>query len=168
MELTLYLANSLGFSETQELSLKYLVSQVKGLASEDVKLNLIEPFARAKPELDINYLQNLPSYLEREFYLNSFNQTIGRLNIEGLEECDAVLAILDGDDIGVASEVGYFVGYHKNTRPVFALRTDLRGGENIATPTNLQVEAFVKATNKPIYTSINSWLDAIGEWLGEL
>jgi nucleoside 2-deoxyribosyltransferase len=57
--------------------------------------------------------------LERQILFNG--------NIEGIERCSAVIAILDGVDAdsGTAWECGYA---YKKGRPVVGVRTDLRGG----------------------------------------
>ncbi len=50
-------------------------------------------------------------------------------NREALEKCEVVLAVLDGPDAdsGTAWECGYAAGLG---RPVLAVRTDFRGGED--------------------------------------
>ncbi len=48
-------------------------------------------------------------------------------NIDGIQRCDVVVAVLDGPDAdsGTAWECGYA---HKLKRPVVGIRTDLRAG----------------------------------------
>ena len=62
-----------------------------------------------------------------------------RTNIEGIERCNAVVAILDGADIdsGTAWECGYA---YKIGRPIVGIRTDLRaGGDDPKASVNLMI-----------------------------
>ncbi len=83
---------------------------------------------------------------ERTARLAAVNELVGRRNAELIDRCDGVLAVLDGPDVdsGTAAEIGYAGARGK---PVVGLRTDLRpGGDNPATPVNLQVAYFIYAS----------------------
>jgi nucleoside 2-deoxyribosyltransferase len=61
------------------------------------------------------------------------------INIDGIEQADVVVAILDGpgEDSGTAWECGYA---HKKARPVIGVRTDLRrGGDDPRLPLNIML-----------------------------
>ena len=87
--------------------------------------------------------------------LPAVNRTIGRRNAELIQQCAAVLAILDGNDVdsGTAAEIGYAAALAK---PVVGLRTDFRpSGDNEATVVNLQVEWFIEASGGAIEPSLD-------------
>jgi nucleoside 2-deoxyribosyltransferase len=63
--------------------------------------------------------------------------------------------VLDGVDVdsGTAAEVGYAVALGK---PVVGLREDLRpGGENAATPVNLQVAHFIAVSGGAVCSTVD-------------
>jgi nucleoside 2-deoxyribosyltransferase len=91
---------------------------------------------------------------DRTARLAAVNESVGRRNTELIHRCDGVLAILDGVDVdsGTAAEVGYARAIGK---PVVGLRTDLRpGGDNPATPVNLQVAYFIYASGGTVCTDL--------------
>lgn len=80
---------------------------------------------------------------ERRRRLPEVNRAVGARNARMIDECAAVLAVLDGTDVdsGTAAEIGYAAALHK---PIVGLRCDLRmTGDNEATLVNLQVEWFI-------------------------
>jgi len=92
-----------------------------------------------------------PSRTDR---LVAINERVGRRNAEHLERCGGVLAVLDGVDVdsGTAAEIGYARALGK---PIVGLRTDLRpGGDNSATPVNLQVAYFIRASGGRVCTAV--------------
>jgi nucleoside 2-deoxyribosyltransferase len=70
------------------------------------------------------------------------------------DECDAVVAILDGVDVdsGTAAEIGY--AFAKG-RPIFGYRGDFRlSADNEGATVNLQVEYFIRQSGGDIVTTI--------------
>jgi nucleoside 2-deoxyribosyltransferase len=101
----------------------------------------------------------------RTVRLGEVNELVGRRNTDLLRRCDGVLAVLDGVDVdsGTAAEVGYAAAHGK---PVVGLRTDLRpGGDNSATPVNLQVAYFIRASGGDICTGVGRALERLGSLL---
>ncbi|MEA2370683.1 MAG: hypothetical protein QOH12_1077 [Solirubrobacteraceae bacterium] len=91
---------------------------------------------------------------ERTARLREVNERVGRRNAELIDRCDGVLAVLDGVDVdsGTAAEIGYAGARGK---PVVGLRTDLRpGGDNRATPVNLQVAYFIYASSGTVSSRV--------------
>lgn len=103
---------------------------------------------------------------ERTARLGEVNERVGRRNVELLDRCDGVLAVLDGVDVdsGTAAEVGYAGARGK---PVVGLRTDLRpGGDNQATPVNLQVAYFIYASGGTVWSGVADAVRQICELTG--
>jgi nucleoside 2-deoxyribosyltransferase len=75
----------------------------------------------------------------------AFNPTgLFQANINGIDHCDVVVAVLDGADAdsGTAWECGYA---YKIGRPVIGIRTDLRlGGDDPKAPVNLMLSHACK------------------------
>jgi nucleoside 2-deoxyribosyltransferase len=98
--------------------------------------------------------------------LAEVNELVGARNAELLDRCDGVLAVLDGVDVdsGTAAEIGYATA---RGRPVVGLRTDLRpGGDNSATPVNLQVAYFIRASGGSICTDVGEAVRVVCELAG--
>ena len=103
---------------------------------------------------------------DRTARLVEVNARVGRRNAEFLDRCDGVLAVLDGADVdsGTAAEIGYAMARGK---PVVGLRTDLRpGGDNQATPVNLQVAYFIDASGGAVSTGVGDAVRRICELTG--
>jgi nucleoside 2-deoxyribosyltransferase len=103
---------------------------------------------------------------ERTARLAEVNERVGRRNAELLERCEGVLAVLDGADVdsGTAAEIGYAGALGK---PVVGLRTDLRpGGDNAATPVNLQVAYFISASGGRVCTDVGAAVALVVELTG--
>jgi nucleoside 2-deoxyribosyltransferase len=88
---------------------------------------------------------------------------IGRRNLAAIGESDAIVAVLDGQELdsGTVAELGYAAALGKRC---FALRTDLRqaGEEDVAI--NLQVETVVLDTGGRIYPSLADLVDALAAY----
>jgi len=100
---------------------------------------------------------------DRTARLAEVNERVGRRNTDLLERCDGVLAVLDGVDVdsGTAAEIGYA---RARGKPVVGLRTDLRpGGENPATPVNLQVAHFIFASGGRVCTDVAGAVSLVRE-----
>jgi nucleoside 2-deoxyribosyltransferase len=85
---------------------------------------------------------------------------IGALNARGIDDCNALVAILDGTepDSGTVAELGYAAGLGK---ACYGLRTDLRDvGDLPGLPINLQVQYFIEKSGGCLVRSIKG-LDVI-------
>jgi nucleoside 2-deoxyribosyltransferase len=104
---------------------------------------------------------------QRTARLVEVNERVGRRNAELIDRSRGVLAVLDGVDVdsGTAAEIGYAMA---RGRPVVGLRTDLRpGGDNTATPVNLQVAWFIRATGGAVCTDIGQAVRLVCRLAGE-
>lgn len=100
---------------------------------------------------------------QRTALLVEANERVGRRNADLLRRCDGVLAVLDGVDAdsGTAAEIGYAVALGK---PVVGLREDLRpGGDNSATPVNLQVAYFIGVTGGRVCSTVDDAVRLVRE-----
>ena len=80
---------------------------------------------------------------------------IAENNRVGIDDCDFMLAVLDGTDVdsGTASEIGYAFAKEKKVvgyRGDFRLSSDNEGGI-----VNLQVEYFIRKSGGTIVTSLS-------------
>lgn len=93
--------------------------------------------------------------------LHEVNMAVGAANARMIQECDAVVAVLDGVDVdsGTASEIGYAFGLGKRA---YGLRTDSRlAGDNAGALVNLQVQYFIEASGGIATTSVDGLLRAL-------
>jgi len=133
----IYMAGPLGFTEAGRLYHDTVLLPAVRAAG----LEPLDPWDLA-PELQAVFELPVGS-AERRARLPEVNRAVGARNARLIDECNAVLAVLDGNDVdsGTAAEVGYAAAKHK---PVVGLRCDHRvTGDNEATLVNLQVEWFV-------------------------
>lgn len=100
-----------------------------------------------------------------------FNGGVGKMNYEFLmPRSKLLIAILDGGhavDDGVAPEVSHY--WTKYERPVIGIRSDIRGGENLAAPVNPALRYFFDQAEKKFkgpmfFTDYNSALDRIEQF----
>ncbi len=159
-----YLANQFGFSETGRYVLNNLIKPRIG----DIGIVVHDPFIECAKRLDLNYLERLNSYQERENYLREFSKKVTPINNSLMQDSDCMLALLDGGhaiDDGVASEIGYYYGIRRG--PIFALRSDFRLGENMAVLINPQVEGYIILSRGYLASgnnSMESWFFKIKDW----
>lgn len=111
----IYLAGPLGFSEIGRAGQAELVRVLTELGYE-----VVDPFALA-PTDEIERIARLTS---RDAW-RDLNLKIGANNCKAIDACDALLAVLDGQDVnsGTAAEIGYafargktIVGYRGDFR----------------------------------------------------
>jgi nucleoside 2-deoxyribosyltransferase len=91
---------------------------------------------------------------------------VGARNAEMIQQCSAVLAILDGCDLdsGTCAEVGYAAAL---PRPVVGVRTDsLSVGDFPELPINLQVKFFVEHSGGELVFSLNAAYAVLEDLLG--
>ncbi len=100
-----------------------------------------DPWSGPTPILDV--LQRMDFGLERRAALREANLTQGRYDLGLIDESEAVLASLDGQDVdsGTALEIGY--GFARGLL-IVGLRTDVRRcSDNEGCTVNLMIEACI-------------------------
>jgi nucleoside 2-deoxyribosyltransferase len=98
---------------------------------------------------------------EQAATLAESNERIAQSNQASIEQCDAVLALLDGADVdsGVAVEIGFAYALG---RPIVGWRSDLRrAGENAGTAVNLQVSHFVLGSGGRLASGFAEAIDTL-------
>lgn len=137
----IYVASPLGFDDAGRAYYRGTLIPALHTAGFDV----LDPWPVGPP-------QPWPDSIEEQ---RALNHAIGQRNERMLEDCAAVLAVLDGVDVdsGTAAEIGYA---RARAKPVVGLRTDLRhSGDNDAAVVNLQVEHFIVASGGVIAGSLD-------------
>ncbi len=151
----IYLAGPLGFSEIGHLAKSDLIRLLVVMDYE-----VIDPFALA-PADEIALIRQLHSLDAQRAAWQNLNFRIGEINRKAIDDCDAVLAILDGTDVdsGTAAEIGYA---YARGKPILGYRGDFRlAADNIGSTVNLQVEYFIVASGGSIVTKIADIFDAL-------
>jgi nucleoside 2-deoxyribosyltransferase len=143
----IYLAGPLGFSEAgRDFKDHVLVRELTALG-----YRVIDPFALTDPA-KIEEISRLPPKDRRNAW-QKLDMEIAKTNRNAIDNCDAVLAILDGVDVdsGTAAEIGYAFAVHK---PILGYRGDFRiSSDNEGATVNLQVEYFIRASGGDIVLS---------------
>jgi len=104
----------------------------------------------------IDAAMKLPYGQARKEAWQALNREIGNNNRKAIDECDAVLAVLDGTDVdsGTAAEIGYAFA---RAKPIIGYRGDFRpAGDNEGSIVNLQVEFFIHSSGGCIIETIDS------------
>jgi len=159
-----YLANQLGFSSTGTFVIEDLIKP----RIEGIGITVYDSFLDCAKELDPSYLATLTTYEEVLRYWEIFSAKVTPINNKLMEQSDCLLAILDGGhavDDGVASEIGYYTGIRRG--PIIAVRTDFRGGENIAVSVNPQLWGYIRQSGGELIAGqdcLNRWFSAIEKW----
>jgi nucleoside 2-deoxyribosyltransferase len=152
----IYLAGPLGFSEAGRVFLvNTLIREVRRLGHEP--LNPWELTDKSK----IKAVQRMPYGAERRDEWRKLNHKIGANNQAAIDECDLVLAVLDGVDVdsGTASEIGYAFAKGK---PIIGYRGDFRlSADNEGAIVNLQVEYFIRQSGGDIVSSLSQIDEAL-------
>jgi len=160
-EVKAYLANQLGFSETGRLILdNYIKPKITAMG-----IIINDPFVECGKELDLARLSLLKSYAEVMSYWRNFNLKVTPINNGLMRRSNCLLGILDGAhalDDGVSGEISFYAALELG--PIFALRTDLRGGENIATLINPQILGYILMSEGFLSTSLADWFAGIKKW----
>jgi nucleoside 2-deoxyribosyltransferase len=145
----IYLAGPLGFSEAGRYFYgREFVPKVKALG-----FVVLDPWALT-PQSEVDAVANMPDGPKRRQAWRELNVKIAGRNAAALDECDAVVAILDGVDVdsGTAAEIGY--AFAKG-RPILGYRGDFRlSADNEGATVNLQVEYFIRQSGGDIITAI--------------
>ena len=103
----------------------YFAGPLFTLAERRFNEELSAEMRRLRPTLDIFF----PQLCDKQFQgLPDFAQRLFQSLMEGLEACEAVVAILDGpdSDSGTCVELAYA---RAKGKPVIGMRTDFRDGE---------------------------------------
>ena len=159
-----YLSNQFGYSETG----KYLLDNVIKPRITKLGIQINDPFLECEKELDFRRLQELTAYKDHKEFWMEFGDKVTPINNKLMQSSDCMLAILDGGhaiDDGVASEIGYYYGIRRG--PIFALRSDVRCGENMAVTINLQVLGYIKLSGGILAegnSALEKWISAIKGW----
>lgn len=146
----IYLASPLGFVPYGRDYLNHLASRI-----EDRGFVVLDPWGSPEGAELAALVADGASVLE----VAKANHQVGAANLAMIEQCDAVLACLDGTNVddGTASEIGYGAGIG---RIVVGFRSDFRiTGDNAATPVNLQVAYFIERSGGAIFSDVDGALD---------
>jgi nucleoside 2-deoxyribosyltransferase len=96
------------------------------------------------------------------------NIEIGRKNVDAIDRCEAVVAVLDGVDVdsGTAAEIGYAFARGKS---ILGYRGDFRlSADNEGSTVNLQVEHFIRYSGGNIITRLADLPEALGRMTREI
>jgi len=147
----LYLPNQLGFSSF--LKKNVLDKTVEKLQS--IGFDVMEPFAinySKVPKIESN--NTVQEWKDKNLV---FTKEAGVDNFRMSEDAEVCAAILDGShdcDSGTCIELGFIAALGKAR--IFALRTDIRGGEP-GSPVNLQVVAAINRSGGKLCSSEEEW-----------
>jgi nucleoside 2-deoxyribosyltransferase len=145
----IYLAGPLGFSEAgRSFQDGTLIPEIKRLGYE-----VLDPWKLTDPS-KINAIAAMPYGPAKRDAWRKLNVEIGGNNRAAIDECDLVLAVLDGVDVdsGTASEIGY--AFAKGKR-IVGYRGDFRlSADNEGSTVNLQVEYFIRQSGGEIVTRL--------------
>ena len=140
----IYLAGPLGFSEGGNLFKEALTKKLKKHGYK-----VIDPF-KLTPQSKFQKISRLPTLEQQQQAWKVLNPQIARRGQQAIDECNAVLAVLDGPDVdsGTAAEIGYAFARGK---PILGYRGDFRlSSDNSGAMINLQVEFFIRKSGGQI------------------
>lgn len=146
----IYLAGPLGFSEVgRHFHNHVLVPKLKSLGHE-----VFDPWnPMPKMQAKIDLVLSMPREVRKHAW-QKVNAELGAHNRSSIDECDLVLAVLDGVDVdsGTAAEVGYAFAKGK---AIVGYRGDYRlSADNEGALVNLQVEYFIRQSGGDIVSSV--------------
>jgi nucleoside 2-deoxyribosyltransferase len=152
----IYMAGPLGFSEAgRYFYYGELIPKVKALG-----FDVLDPW-KLTDQKKVDAVLALPYGVERRDAWRKLNVEIAGNNRRAIDECNGVIAVLDGVDVdsGTAAEIGY--GFAKG-KPILGYRGDFRlSADNEGSKVNLQVEYFIRQSGGQIITSIEEFPDAV-------
>jgi nucleoside 2-deoxyribosyltransferase len=148
----IYLANPYGFTEsTRKFMYEKLTPRVKDLGFKVInpwdiqnKKEIAKTFASAE-KLSTNRAKKA---------FNKIWYNVGKRNQGAIDESDAVVAVLEGQelDAGICAEVGYAFAKGKK---VFGYREDLRQSGEFLGKISAQVQYFVEASTGKIAENLD-------------
>lgn len=153
-----YLASPLGFAHS---TLSHMDELVERLSEHTTISN---PWDDKRFEADFGRAPSIQDREERLALYRRLNTELGRANVERIDACDGVIAVLDGVDVdsGTASEIGYAFAGGKR---IYGLRTDFRlTGDNEGSHVNLQVQYFIEASGGCICTTVDDLVRVVDTW----
>jgi len=159
-----YLGNQLGFSETG----RYVLDNLIKPRIIEIGILIKDPFIECAKELNPGYLETLIKYEDVKRFWKEFSDKITPINNRLMQASDCFLSILDGGqavDEGLAGEIGYYAAIKQG--PIYALRSDIRCGENMAIPINAQIRGYIMQSRGKLIeppNAIEKWFAAIKEW----
>lgn len=137
MQKKIYVAGPLGFSEAGRYFLyTCLIPEIQKLGFE-----VIDPWKSPASE-QMKKVLEMPNTNKLDA-LRAVNEQIAEACRIGIDECDGVVAVLDGTDVdsGTAAEIAY--AYAKG-KPVIGYRGDFRiSSDNEAAVVNIMIEYFI-------------------------
>lgn len=152
----IYLAGPLGFSEAG----RYFYEREFIPTVQAVGFLVLDPW-KLTPQSEVDAVANMPEGPARREAWRKLDVKIAARNAAALDECDAVVAILDGVDVdsGTAAEIGYAFAKGK---PILGYRGDFRlSADNEGATVNLQVEYFIRQSGGEIVTTIEKLPNAL-------
>ncbi|NIP31740.1 MAG: 2-deoxyribonucleoside glycosidase [Candidatus Dadabacteria bacterium] len=144
----IYIASPYGFSEASK---DFYYDKIIPIL-ENAGFEVIDPWTLT-PSEDIKKINSMAYGIDKKLAWEKQNIKIAEKNIEGIDNCDYMLAILDGVDVdsGTASEIGYAFALGKK---ILGYRGDFRlSSDNEGSLVNLQVEYFIRESGGMIVTS---------------
>jgi nucleoside 2-deoxyribosyltransferase len=145
----IYIAGPLGFSEAgRTFYYDKLLPLLRQLGHE-----LLDPWMLTGSG-KIDAVTKLPHGSAKRDAWRQLNAEIGQNNRAAIDDCDAVVAVLDGSDVdsGTAAEIGYAFAKGK---AILGYRGDSRlSADNEGCVVNLQVEYFIRNSGGEIVTRI--------------
>jgi nucleoside 2-deoxyribosyltransferase len=152
-----YLAGPLGFSEAGR---SFLYDKlIPALAAAGVEV--VDPWTLTDPAA-IKGAQALPPGLRKQLAWRALNAVIAKANVEAIDSCPLVIAVLDGTDVdsGTAAEIGYAFARGKR---ILGYRGDFRlAADNEGCAVNLQVEYFIDASGGEIVRTLEGLVRLMG------
>ncbi|MFH1420698.1 MAG: nucleoside 2-deoxyribosyltransferase [Candidatus Aenigmatarchaeota archaeon] len=174
-EVNAYLSHQLGFSETG----RYVLGNLIKPRIAEIGIKILDPFVECEKKLDYQKRREAfqRDYKAMERFFINFSRTITPTNNKLMQKSDLQLALLDGGpaiDDGVASEIGYYAGLNhwrikrgQKPKPIFALRSDSRCGENIGVSINPQVWGYILSSGGALVDgegAVERWFAEIEKW----
>lgn len=145
-----YLASPLGFTE---IGRKYYYEHLIPFL-EKRGFSVLDPWT-STPANKIRQVQGMEYGKKKRDAWKQLNSEIGDNNRNAIDQCDCILAVLDGTDVdsGVAAEIGYGFGAGKK---IIGYRGDFRlSADNEGATVNLQVEYFIEKSGGRIADNID-------------
>ena len=161
--LKIYIAGPLGFSEAgRTFYYGKLIPAVRQLGHEPLDPWILTDSGK------IDTVMNLPYGSAKRDAWRQLNIEIAQNNRAAIDDCDAVIAVLDGTDVdgGTAAEIGYAFAKGK---PILGYRGDSRlSADNEGCVVNLQVEYFIRQSGGEIITRFADLPPALAKLLSLL
>ncbi len=156
----IYLASPFGFTEAGRLFLRSKLIP----ALEKTGSLVVDPWS-ISTDLAGKLQQALSNsnLIQLKANLRLINNEICRRNEVALRECDALVAVLDGQELdsGVAAEVGFAYALGKR---IFGYRGDFRmSGDNIGAKVNLQIDGWIEFSGGVIYSTVEELAEGVVE-----